>query len=173
MEHVSLDGRLTGLPVFPSSSLLAEEDLVSASQSSSVVNLLLQALESADQSLLDWCLERTLEKAIPASIASLPTARAEQLLLELGNRFLTFHQSAGVVLAWLQPLLSIHKSALSAQSVKSMVQKLQIRTEKFSQLAAIRAKLHFLTEPGETKEGVKIIDRPVTYTEDPADQDMD
>jgi len=172
MEHVSIDGRLTGLPVFPSSSLLAEEDLV-PSTSSSVVNLLLQALESCDQSLLDWCLERTVEKAIPASIASLPTARAEQLLLELGNRFLTFHQSAGVVLAWLQPLLSIHRSALSPESVQSMVQKLQIRTEKFRQLASIRAKLHFLTEPGDTKEGVKIIaDRAVTYTEDSADQDM-
>lgn len=172
MEHVSLDGRLTGLPAFSLSSTLAEEDLV-PSQSSSVVNLLLQALESNDQSLLDWCLERTVEKAIPTSIASLSTARAEQLLAELGNRFLTFHQSAGVVLAWLQPLLSIHKSALSPTSVQSIAQKLQIRTEKFRQLAKIRAKLHFVTEPGETKEGVKVLtDRAVTYTEDPAEEDM-
>lgn len=174
MDHLSLDGRLTGLAPTRVSSILAEEDLLPAHHSTSVVNLLLQALESSDQSLLDWCLERTTEKAIPASIVSLPPARAEQLLVELSNRFLTFHQSAAVVLAWLQPLLSIHRSSLSSESVNALIRTLQIRTEKFGLIGDLRAKLHYMTQGREMQDGVRIVtDRVVTYTEDPEEVTME
>ena len=160
MQGITLDGRLAAA---------VQPPVVSAHLQDSN-SLLLQAIETEDHELLDWCIENAQPTSVPAS-------HLAPLIYHLSARFIVF--SDVKVMDWLQYLLyAQHRDILTDSSLREILQdlklKLQARTASMQNLRRLKGRLDLLAfSPSTTNAVVVSRDPNLTVEEEGESEEMD
>ena len=160
MQGITLDGRLAAPVLAP----------VVSNHLQDSNSLLLQAIETEDHELLDWCIEN-------AQPASVPSSHLAPLIYHLSARFIVF--SDDKVMEWIQFLLySQHRDILSDPSLRQILQdlkqKLQARTASLHNLRRLKGRLDLLAfTPSNQKSVVLSREANLTVEEEGDSEEMD
>lgn len=126
-------------------------------------SLLVQALETNDADLLDWCVENT---SPPKELSSL---HLSHLLHFLASRFWVYSTFSS--LNWIHSLLAsniqkMHHAEEFRPVLEDLSSKLKAKTQGFKQLAGLKDMLHLVTDQNYEKSFTIISEAHVTVNEE-------